>query len=44
MVCTETIWYRIIVDIGIPLLSALIGGGITMWGVVRTIKYEHKNA
>jgi len=36
--------YDVLVDIIIPILAAFLGGGITMWGVVRTIKYERKNA
>lgn len=35
--------YDILVDIIVPLLAALIGGGITMGGVAHTIKHEHKN-
>lgn len=36
--------YDIWVDIIIPLLSAVLGGAITMWGVVHTIKHEQKKA
>ena len=32
------------VDIIVPILAALLGGWITMWGVVHTIKFERKNA
>lgn len=34
--------YNIWVDIVIPLLSAFIGGFVTMWGVILTIKSEKK--
>lgn len=44
MHCATTGFYDIFTDIIIPLLAALIGGGITMWGVIRTIKHERKNA
>jgi len=36
--------YNTLVDIYVPLFAALIGGFITMRGVVRTIKFERKNA
>lgn len=36
--------YDVLVDIAVPMLAAFFGGMITMWGVVRTIKYERKNA
>lgn len=36
--------YNLWVDIIVPLLAAFIGGGITMWGVILTIKYERKNS
>lgn len=36
--------YKIWVDIIIPLVSAFIGGGITLWGVFLTIKYESKKS
>lgn len=35
--------YNVVVDIVIPMLAALVGGGITMWGVVYTIKHEQKD-
>lgn len=31
---------EILKDIIIPLLSAFIGGGVTYWGVKKTIEYE----
>ena len=36
--------YNIIVDIVIPLLAALIGGLLTMVGVLITIKHENKKS
>lgn len=36
--------YNVWVDIVIPLVSALIGGGITLWGVILTIRHETKKA
>lgn len=32
--------YEIFKDIVIPLLSALIGGGVTFWGIKKTIRHE----
>lgn len=43
MPCSTIDFYDVCVGIIIPLLSALIGGGMTMWGVVQTIKHEQKN-
>lgn len=37
MTCDQ-VWTGII----IPLISAAIGGGITMWGVIHTIKNESR--
>lgn len=37
-------WYDILVDIVVPLLSALIGGLLTMLGVVYTIKNERNKS
>lgn len=36
--------YSVLVDIIVPMIAAFLGGGITMWGVVRTIKYERNNS
>lgn len=44
MHCAAIGSYDVWVDIIIPLISALIGGLVTMWGVVLTIKREQKNA
>lgn len=35
--------YQIGVDIVVPIISALIGGGLTLWGVRKTIEYEKNN-
>ena len=35
-------WNRIIIDIIIPIVSALIGGGLTLIGVLLTIRFENK--
>ena len=40
MIC----WYKIWVDILIPLIAALIGGSLTLAGVVLTIKCGEKRA
>lgn len=32
--------YEILKDIIIPLISAFIGGGVTFWGIKKTIQYE----
>ena len=40
MNCCYVIWS----DIIIPLIAALIGGGLTLLGVVLTIKSENKKA
>ena len=34
--------YNFFVDIGIPLISALLDGFVTMWGVILTIRHEKK--
>lgn len=44
MHCATISCYDVWVDIIIPLLSAVLGGAITMWGVVHTIKHEQKNS
>lgn len=41
---SEIGFYSVCVDIIIPLLSALIGGFVTMLGVILTIKHEQKKA
>ena len=44
MPCSTIGLYDVFIDIIIPLLSALIGGFVTMLGVILTIKHEQKKA
>lgn len=37
MSCKEIIFYIVV-----PIISAIIGGGMTLWGVLKTLKYENK--
>lgn len=44
MRCVAIGWYDVFIDVFVPLLSALVGGLITMLGVVYTIKHEQKKS
>ena len=44
MPCTTIGFYDVCVDIIIPVISAILGGFLTMWGVLFTIKRERENA
>ena len=44
MPCAAVGLYDVLVDILVPMAAAVLGGWITMWGVVRTIKHEQQNA
>ena len=37
MSCKEIIFYIVV-----PIISAIIGGGMTFWGVIKTQKFENK--